>query len=145
MSVNSKVCRGSSTLYTLSLAFTHFAWIGPNKLGEINHDSLVQNIWFLYQSVLLPYTSEDLKIFHFPQEFDSTRVIFSGNNLTTCTMGGYRAIIIQILEGNFKIQMIFGGICHSEIQSLLEFCKESGESSEFWSNFETLRSEWKQN
>ena len=41
--------------------------------------------------------------------------------------------------------MIFGGICHSEIQSLLEFCKESGESSEFWSNFETLRSEWKQN
>ena len=60
-------------------------------------------------------------------------------------MGVYRAIITQILEGNFKIQMIFGGPCHREIQSLLEFCKESGESSEFWSNFETLRSEWKQN
>ena len=46
-------------------------------------------------------------------------------------MGGYRAIIIQVLEGNFKIQMIFGGICHYENQSLLEFRKESGESSEF--------------
>ena len=120
-------------------------WIEPNKLLEINHDSLVQNIWFSCQSVLLPFASEGLKIFHFSQEFDSTRVIFRVNNLTTCTMGGYRAIIIQILEGNFKIQMIFGGICHSEIQSLLEFCKESGKSSEFWSNFETLRSEWKQN
>ena len=48
-------------------------------------------------------------------------------------MGGYRAIITQILE----IQMIFGGIGHCDI---LEFCKESGENSKFWSNFESLQS-----
>ena len=99
----------------LMIAFTHFAWIGPNKLVEINHDSLIQNICFLCQSVLLPYTSEGLKIFHFSLEFDSTRVIFSVNIQTTCTMGGYMAIIIQISEGNFKIQMMFGGIYHYEI------------------------------
>ena len=106
---------------------------------EINHDSLIQNIWFSCQSVLLPFASEGLKIFHFSEEFDSTRVIFRVNNLTTCTMGGHRAIIIQILEGNFKIQMIFGGICHREIQSLLEFCKESRDCGEFWSKFETIQ------
>ena len=82
---------------------------------EINHDSLIQNIWFLCQSVLLSFASEGLKIFHFSLEFDSTRVIFDVNIHTTCTMGGYRAIIIQISEGNFKIQMIFDGIYHCEI------------------------------
>ena len=88
----------------------------------------------------ISFASEGLKIFHFSQEFDSTCVIFSLNNLTACNMGGYRAIIIQVLEGNFKIQMIFGGICHFENQNLLEVYKESGESSEFWSNFESLQS-----
>ena len=29
----------------------------------------------------------------------------------TCTMGGYRAIIIKKIEWKFKIKMIFGGIC----------------------------------
>ena len=61
------------------LAFTHFAWIGPNKLGEINHDSLVQNIWFLCQTVLLSCSLEGLKIFHFSQEFNATHVMFSVN------------------------------------------------------------------
>ena len=73
-------------------------------LVETNPDSLIQNIWFLYQSVLLSFASEGLKIFHFSQEFDSIRVIFSVNILTTFTMGGYKTIMIQILEGNFKIQ-----------------------------------------
>ena len=61
--------------WTPRVAFSHFAWIGPNKLVEINHNSLVQNICFLCQSVLLPYSSEGLKIFHFSQKFDTTRVI----------------------------------------------------------------------
>ena len=52
-------------------------------------------------------------------------------------MGGHRPIIIQILEGNFKIQMIICGIGHCEI---LEFCKESGVRSEFWLNFESIQS-----
>ena len=63
----------------IRLVFTHFALIGPNKLMEINHDSLVQNICFLCQSVLLPYSSEGLKIFHFSQKFDMTRVVLSVN------------------------------------------------------------------
>ena len=33
-------------------------------------------------------------------------------------MGVYSAVIIQILEGNFKFQIIFGGICHGEIKVL---------------------------
>ena len=105
-----------------SLAYTHLAWIGPNKLLEINHDSLVQNIWILCQSVLLSFSPEGLKILHFSLEFDSTRVIFSVHIHTTCTMGGYGA--------NVKF-------------SLLEFYKESRDCSEFWSKFETLQIEWK--
>ena len=63
----------------LHLAFTHLACIVPNKIVEINLDSLVQNIWFLCQSVLLSFASEGLKILHFSKEFDSTRVMFNVN------------------------------------------------------------------
>ena len=61
------------------LVFTHLAWIGPNKLVEINHDSFVQNICFSCLSVLLSFASKGLKIFHFSQEFDLTLVMFSVN------------------------------------------------------------------
>ena len=39
-------------------------------------------------------------------------------------MGGYRQIIIQILEGNIEIQMIFCGICHYDIDRQIFGCRE---------------------
>ena len=93
-----------------NVAFTHLAWIEPNKLVEINHDSLIQKIWFLWQSVLLLHSSNGLKFFHFSQKSDKTRVILSVNIHTTCTMGGLDiGQLSSILEGDFKIQMLFCG------------------------------------
>ena len=56
--------------------------------------------------MVLVHISEN--VFHFSQDIDLTRVILSVNIHTTCTMVGYRVIIIQILEGNIKFQIILG-------------------------------------
>ena len=55
--ISSTFCLGN----TLPIAFTHLAWIGPNKGLKINHDSLVQNICFLLHLLLRSFTLKTFK------------------------------------------------------------------------------------